>query len=132
MSTTFIDITLNLQKKYNKINELQDVTKQMAETLQRNDLYAFQLLMKMRTKVMLEIDSIDFAREDLLNCLAEKEEELARTALNIQRDEKQLESPDLQQISDISKNISRSLQNTIQNDKGINHKIGGENSFYKK
>lgn len=132
MSTTFMGIALNLQKKYNKISELQDVTKQMAEALQRNDLYALQLLMKMRTEVMLEIDDIDYAREELLNSLPDNEEMQVRSALSRQIVEEQFHNADLQRVNDIYKKIARSLESTIQYDKVINLKIGGENSFYKK
>lgn len=132
MSTTFMGIALNLQKKYNKISELQDVTKQMAEALQRNDLYALQLLMKMRTEVMLEIDDIDYAREELLNSLPDNEEMQVRSALSRQIVEEEFHNADLQRVNDIYKKIARSLESTIQYDKVINLKIGGENSFYKK
>lgn len=132
MSTTFMGITLNLQKKYNKMNELQDVTKQMAEALQRNDLYAFQLLMEMRTGVMLEIDDIDYAREDLLKCLPANQESLVREALSTKTTEQQLTNADLQRMNDIYKKTARNLEVTIQYDKAINMKMAGDHSFYKK
>lgn len=132
MNTVFTGIILNLQKKYNKVNEMQSVTKQMAECLQRNDLYSFRLLMKMRTGVMLELDKIDFAREDMLIGLSENEEMLARNALSNESEEKKLVSADLQRMNDIYNKIKRSLQATVQFDKAINLKIGRENSFYKK
>lgn len=132
MSTTFMGITLNLKKKYNKMNELQDVTKQMAEALQRNDLYAFQLLMEMRTGVMLEIDDIDYAREDLLKCLPANQESLVREALSTKTTEQQLANADLQRMNDIYKKTARNLEVTIQYDKAINMKMAGDHSFYKK
>lgn len=132
MSTTFMGITLNLQKKYNKMNELQDVTKQMAEALQRNDLYAVQLLMEMRTEVMLEIDDIDYAREDLLKCLPANQESLVREALSTKTTEQQLANADLQRMNDIYKKTARNLEVTIQYDKAINMKMAGDHSFYKK
>ncbi|WP_304508340.1 hypothetical protein [Anaerotignum sp.] len=131
MNTTFTGLLLNLQKQYNKVNELQDVTKQMAECLQRNDLYSFRLLMKMRTDVMLELDDIDFAREDLLHSLPENEQKIARGVMAKEVEENVLISSDLQRVHDIYKKIKRNLQTTIQLDKAINLKIGGNNSFYK-
>ena len=131
MGTALLEIAVNLQKKYNKVNELQDTTKQMADSLQRNDLYAFELLMKMRTEIMLEIDSIDYQREDLLKCLPEAEENLVRCALSTQTEESQLKLPEIHRINDIYKKITRSLESTIQYDKAISLKIGGNDSFYK-
>lgn len=130
MDTGFMGITLNLQKKYNKVNELQDITKQMADTLQRNDLYSFQLLMKMRTELMLEIDNLDYAQEDMLECLPENEKKLARSAFSIEAEEQQFSTLDLQRMNDIYKKIKRSLQNTVQYDKAISLKVAGKNSFY--
>ncbi|MDD3394856.1 MAG: hypothetical protein PHG19_09480 [Anaerotignum sp.] len=131
MDTGFMGITLNLQKKYNKVNELQDVTKQMADTLQRNDLYSFRLLLKMRTEVMFEIENLNYAQEEMLKDLPEREQTLARGALSMEAEEKQLNSSDLQRMNDIYQKIKRSLQNTIHYDKAINLKVAGNNSFYK-
>ncbi len=132
MNTVFTGLLLNLQKKYTKVNELQDVTKQMAESLQRNDLYSFRLLMKMRTQVMLELESIDYAQEDLVKVLSENDEKQARSALSKETEEKQFETPELQRMNDIYKKIKRSLQNTIQFDKAISLKVGRNSSFYNK
>lgn len=132
MSATLKGITLNLQKKYNKANELQDVTKQMVESLQRNDIYSFQLLMKMRTQVMLEIDNIDYEREDLLEELPEQEKQIAHHVMGKQVEASRLASPELQRMHDIYENIGRCIARTIQFDKGMNLKMAGKNSFYKK
>lgn len=132
MKTAFTGILLNLQKQYNKVNELQDVTKQMAECLQRNDLYSFRLLMKMRTEIMLELDEIDFARENILHSLPEKDAEMVKSVMTQEVQEATLISSDLQRMNDIYKKIKRNLQTTVQFDKAINLKIGREHSFYKK
>lgn len=131
LGTALMDIAVNLQKKYNKINELQDTTKQMGDSLQRNDLYAFQLLMKIRTGVMLEVDSIDYQRDDLLQCLPETEKKLVLDALSTKVQESQLELPEIRRIHEIYMKIERSLESTIRYDKAISVKIGGNDSFYK-
>ncbi len=131
MNTPSMEILLNLQKKYNKVNELQDVTKQMAESLQRNDIYSFRLLMKMRKQVMLELDSLELTQENLLKGLPKNEERLARKALTLEVEEAQLETVDLRRIHEIYGKIKRSLLNTIQFDKAISLKVGREKSFYK-
>ncbi len=105
MNTVFTEILLNLQKKYTKVNEFQDVTKQMAESLQRNDLYSFRLLMKMRTQVILELESIDYAQEDLMKGLSENEEKQVRSALSKETEERQFEVPELQRMNNIYKKL---------------------------
>lgn len=131
MDTASMEILLNLQKKFNKVNELQDVTKQMAECLQRNDIFSFELLMDMRADVMLELDSIEYAQEDMLQGLSEMEEKQVRKALTLGVDESQLKTVDLRRIHEIYGKIKRSLENTIQFDKAISLKMGRETSFYK-
>ncbi|KXL54565.1 hypothetical protein CLNEO_06760 [Anaerotignum neopropionicum] len=130
MNTVFTGILLNLQKKYNKVNEFQDITKQMAASLQRNDLYSFQLLMNMRTELMIDIENMDYAEEELIKSLSEDDEKQIRSALSKEMEGKQFATPDLQRINDIYNKTKRSLQNTVQVDKAISLKVGGENSFY--
>ena len=130
MNTVFTGILLNLQKKYNKVNEFQDITKQMAASLQRNDLYSFQLLMNMRTELMIDIENMDYAEEELIKSLSEDDEKQIRSALSKEMEGKQFATSDLQRINDIYNKTKRSLQNTVQVDKAISLKVGGENSFY--
>ncbi len=128
----YMALTLHLQKKYNKVNELQDLTKQMAECLQRDDMVSFHLFMRMREKTMLEIDSLEYAQEDILKGMPTAKETFAREALTVEAHEKGQETAELCRIHEIYNSIKRSLQSTIQYDKAISLKVGGENSFYKK
>ncbi|AMJ42370.1 hypothetical protein [Anaerotignum propionicum] len=131
MNTAWMEIILNLQKKYNKVNELQDVTKQMSECLQRNDLYAFELFVEMRTEIMLELDNLQYLQEDLLQNLSEEEQALAKRALTLDVEATLLENPDIRRMNEIYCKIKRSVESTIQYDKAISLKIGGDDSFYR-
>lgn len=127
----YMELTLHLQKKYNKVNELQDMTKQMAECLQRNDIVSFELLMKMRGALMLELDSMEYVQEDILKGFSQEDEMRARGALNGVYDGNRQEAPELCRINEIYLNTKKSLQSTVQYDKAISLKVGGETSFYK-
>ena len=127
----YMELTLHLQKKYNKVNELQDMTKQMAECLQRNDIVSFELLMKMRSALMLELDSMEYVQEDMLKGLSKEDEAQARGALNGDFDGNRQEAPELCRMNEIYLNTKKSLQSTVQYDKAISLKVGGETSFYK-
>ncbi len=130
MNTALMEIILNLQKKYNKVNELQDVTKRMAECLQRNDTYSFELLVEMRTEIMLELDNLQYLQEDLIHHLSGEEEALAKRALTMDAEAALMENTDFRRMNEIYCKIKRSLESTIQSDKAISLKIGGSNSFY--
>lgn len=131
MNTAWMEIILNLQKKYNKANELQDVTKQMADCLQRNDLYAFELYLEMRTEIMLELDNLQYIQEELIRKLSEKEEALVKSVLTLDVEASLLENQDFRRMNEIYCKIKRSVESTIQFDKGISLKIGGNDSFYR-
>lgn len=131
MNTAWMEIILNLQKKYNKANELQDVTKQMADCLQRNDLYAFELYLEMRTEIMLELDNLQYIQEELIRKLSEKEEALVKSILTLDVEASLLENQDVRRMNEIYCKIKRSLESTIQFDKAISLKIGGNDSFYR-
>ncbi|MCQ4936096.1 hypothetical protein [Anaerotignum propionicum] len=131
MNTAWMEIILNLQKKYNKANELQDVTKQMADCLQRNDLYAFELYLEMRTEIMLELDNLQYIQEELIRKLSEKEEALVKSVLTLDVEASFLENQDFRRMNEIYCKIKRSVESTIQFDKAISLKIGGNDSFYR-
>ncbi|WP_312060628.1 hypothetical protein [Anaerotignum sp.] len=131
MNTAWMEIILNLQKKYNKANELQDVTKQMADCLQRNDLYAFELYLEMRTEIMLELDNLQYIQEELIRKLSEKEEALVKSVLTLDMEASFLENQDFRRMNEIYCKIKRSVESTIQFDKAISLKIGGNDSFYR-
>lgn len=131
MNTAWMEIILNLQKKYNKANELQDVTKQMGDCLQRNDLYAFELYLEMRTEIMLELDNLQYIQEELIRNLSEKEEALVKSILTLEVEASLLENQDVRRMNEIYCKIKRSVESTIQFDKAISLKIGGNNSFYR-
>lgn len=131
MNTAWMEIILNLQKKYNKANELQDVTKQMADCLQRNDLYAFELYLEMRTEIMLELDNLQYIQEELIRKLSEKEEALVKSVLTLDVEASLLENQDFRRMNEIYCKIKRSVESTIQFDKAISLKIGGNDSFYR-
>lgn len=131
MNSAWMEIILNLQKKYNKANELQDVTKQMADCLQRNDLYAFELYLEMRTEIMLELDNLQYIQEELIRKLSEKEEALVKSVLTLDVEASMLENQDFRRMNEIYCKIKRSVESTIQFDKAISLKIGGNDSFYR-
>lgn len=64
-----MEIAINVRKKYNKISELLDLTKQMADSLQRNDMISFEVLLNMRTDVILDIEDISNKTQSILQTL---------------------------------------------------------------
>ena len=53
MSVQRLELTVLERKKYNYLTEVQDVTRQLAESLDRNDQVSARMLIAMRQEVRL-------------------------------------------------------------------------------
>ena len=60
MNRELLELTLILRKKYNKFNEILDITKQLQEVVNRNDMESVKIIMRMRRDAMLEVEEIDY------------------------------------------------------------------------
>jgi len=127
-----MEIAINVRKKYNKISELLDLTKQMADSLQRNDMISFEVLLNMRTDVILDIEDISNKTQSILQALEPNLAEKIRLLLY----KKDLSHENLtsteQKIRDIVSESARLTQRLVLQDEIINKKISGKDSFYQK
>ena len=125
-----MEIAIYLRKKYNKISELFDLTRQMAEALQRNDLVSFEVLLTMRTDVILDIEQITYTIQDILQTT---EPEFAKKInLFLQHKTTSFENLSVaeQKICTIVSESANLTQRLISLDKIVNKKISGNDSFY--
>ena len=130
MSKNAMEIAVNLQKKYNKMNEIYDLTKQMQESLYRDDLYSLKLIVRMRTKAMIEIDHIENERLELIEELLEDEKGSILQSMSEEAVHEQLNTPELKKINEIYMQFRRILEKTIELDKVVNLKANKGNSSY--
>jgi FlgN protein. len=127
-----LNIAINLRKKYNGISELLDLTQQMEDCISRNDMVSFNMLLTMRTDVLLEIEKIDENREQLLSKL--EPQKAQRAKYYMQKDAiipDDIPAEDLKIYSTFMdcKSVAAKL---ISIDKMLSKKICGDKSFYKK
>lgn len=130
MSKSAMEIAVNLQKKYNKMNEIYDLTKQMQESLYRDDIYSLKLIVKMRTKAIIEIDDIENECQELISRLSEEEKAGILKSMSEEAIDEQLQTPELKKINEIYLQFRRSLKKTIELDKVVNLKANKGNSIY--
>lgn len=127
-----LDIAVNLRKKYNKISELLDITQQMSDCISRNDMVSFEIFMNMRTDILLEIEELNYTREQIIEALepqkAERVKYLMQIDIEIPND---IPSEDLKVYSTFMdcKSVAAKL---VATDKVISKKICGDKSFYGK
>ena len=131
METEILNIVINLQKKYTKLNEIYNITKQMEESLYRDDYVALKMVMDMRTDVMLEVDEIDYEREALIDNLSETKKECVKSAMKKGFNQESSDYEPYVKINEIYMKINRTLENIINIDKLISLKISNENTYYK-
>lgn len=130
LEEALLSILVSQQKKYNKVNELLDLTKEMETCLGKNDQVSFQMLMLMRQQVMLDIDKIDGLRNVLFHGMPVEFREKAKYAMSKEAKVEMLESKQEIQIAELSAKIQRFLERIISIDRVMNQKIGGKESYY--
>lgn len=128
--TMLIEILKEMQKKYQCIVEIERITRDMGESLSRNDRTSAQLLLGMRQE---EMDKADvFERH--IKCLLSSMEPM--DAVRMQKWIKGEEgeepgSPMEEKLVEKGKNIQRVLERTITIDRHISTRLAGKDSFYK-
>lgn len=125
-----LDIAINLRKKYNKISELLDTTQQMSDCISRNDMVSFEILINMRTDILLEIEEINYIREQLVESLEPKKAE--RVKYLMQKDIKipdDISSEELKIYSTFM-DCKSATEKLVAIDKVMSKKICGDKSFY--
>lgn len=130
MGKDFLEIAVNLQKRYNKINEIFDLTKQMQESLYRTDIYSLKITIRMRTKAMLEVDKIDNDRQALIDSLPESERASILSSMSVDAKQEDLTTAALKKINDIYLKSRRLLEKTIELDKIVTSKAKKGNINY--
>lgn len=121
-----LDTHVQLRRIYNLLGEVQDISRQLAEALDRNDQVSAQMLLSMRGE---PIRQAALARESImqqLSDLPEQEREHLRALLNGADSEDPLEKG----IADQSAANERLLKLVQELDKGLNMKITRGESVY--
>lgn len=125
-----LSILINLQKKYNKLNEVLDLTKQMETALQRNDQVSFRMVLVMRQDVMIQIDKIDETTKILLQAIPQDICKIINRQMCSESKQASPESIEEKKIGELYAKIQRLLEKIITIDCVMNKKIAGKDSYY--
>lgn len=124
----WMDLTVLERKKYNYLNEVMDLTTQLAENLERNDQVSARIILAMRQDPILHLAEVDQAcklrREDL------DPEDQERVAALLKGTEPRggEERTFLEQAG----RTRRLLERVVELDRRVSIRLAGEDSFYKK
>lgn len=129
MGASITEIMVNQQRKYNKIVELEGITKQMTEVLERNDMFAFEMLVDMRTEIMLEVEQLDYTHTAYMQELPTEERTQVQLALSREVKPEELTTAELQRLHDIYSKTKRVLSAIIAMSDRMNAKLKGDRSL---
>ena len=123
-----LDLQVLERKKYNLLNDVMDLSQQLATAMDRNDQVSVRMLVAMR--------------QDPLTQLGEVKHNLSRRLLEFSPDDQDLahrllqgeagSSPREQAVADQSNVNRRLLERIIELDRRLNHRLTGDKSYYKK
>lgn len=117
-------------REYTGITEIERLTRELEETLDRGDREAAQLILEMRQKEMEQVSeaerSIGVFLESMEPGLREDARQLLKGTVPAERTE-----PEAVKISGISRQIQNVLERTRAIDRVMSRKVAGEDSYYK-
>lgn len=121
-------IAILLQKKYNGLNEIENITKQLQDALGYDDIVSIRMLIVMRQEEMDSIDEIDAEHQACLEGLTEVQKNALKTGSV--RPFSGENAAMVEKIAEMQQKNKRLLQRLIEQDKIVNRKLAGEKSYY--
>ena len=124
----WLELTVLERKKYNYLVELQDLTGQLAENLDRNDQVSVRMLVAMRQDPVRLLAEVDNSGKIRLAALSEEDRRRAGELLKDGQPRDDGERIFLEQ----AQKTRRLLEQVVAMDRRVSMKMAGENSFYHK
>lgn len=124
----WLELTVLERKKYNYLVELQDLTGQLAENLDRNDQVSVRMLVAMRQDPVRLLAEVDNSGKIRLAALSEEDRCRAEELLKEGQPRDDGERVFLEQ----AQKTRRLLEQVVAMDRRVSMKMAGENSFYHK
>ncbi len=121
-------ITICLQKKYNGLNEVWNVTKQLQDALQYNDIVTIRMLIRMRQEELIKVGQVDEEWKELMDQLTEEQEAALENGdfLHFPAESREL----AEKLKELRGKNKRLLEKLIEQDERVNRRIAGEKSVY--
>lgn len=128
MSQELLELAVLERKKYNDLNEVLDLTRQLGEALDRNDQVSARMLVAMRQDPILRLEETDRTAKDRRTALPAGVRQRLEALLAGAQPQGSEEQTFLEQAGK-----ARSLlERVVELDRRISLRMAGEDSFYKK
>ena len=127
-------LTKLIKKKYEKMVEIENITKDIEEALKRNDKVSTDMFMKMRLEVMTEVDGIDGEIYEIIQGGDENQYHYLRNLIRVETQQQAMDTEfeDEKMLMLVSLRVRNVLKNIIEKDKIMNQRLLGKDSFYAK
>lgn len=122
----WMELAVLERKKYTSLLEIQDVTRQLAESLDRNDQVSVRMLIAMRQDPLLQLEEIDRGSKARLADLAEEDRQRA----SFLREGGQPGSRGETTFAEQAGRTRRLLEEVVELDRRVSLRMAGEHSFY--
>lgn len=123
----WLELTVLERKKYNLLVEVQDATRQLAETLDRNDQVAVRMMVAMRQDPIRHLAEVDNGEKTRRAALPEEDNRRVEDLLKGGEPQDDEERAFMEQAG----KTRRLLEQVIELDRRINIRMAGDHSFYK-
>lgn len=126
------EIAKRLQRKYSLMNEVYRTTRELGDSVSRDDRVSSQLSIQMRQEAM---DDVDKCEREIQILIANLPIQIGETVKNWMKWEQKNLPSDISTegrlIIEISRNIRTQIQKTVEMDRGINLRLAGDKSYYR-
>lgn len=126
-ASTLLDAQVQAKRIYNLLNEVMDVSRQMAEAVDRDDQVAIQMLVSMREEPVRKLRQARQALKEQRDALEPEAAQRLSQLLNGEEAETEAEAPLAAQIGA----NRRLLDQVLELDRVLNRKVTRKDSIYK-
>ncbi len=125
-----MDALVQMKRTGNLLNELEDLTQQLGQSIDRNDQVSTQMLIAMREEPLAKLQAADKALREQLEALGDREEAAALAAL-LNEETAADQGDRMQQMlqEQVAANRRR-LKQIMERDRLLNQRLGREQSAY--
>ncbi len=124
----WLELTVLERKKYNYLTEVQDVTQQLAESLDRNDQVSARMLVAMRQDPIRQLAEVDSGEKLRLSTFPEEDRDRVEA---LRRGEPPREDSE-RIFSEQAGKTRRLLEQVVNLDRRTSMRMAGAQSFYHK
>ena len=121
-----MDLTVLERKKYNYLDEVMDLSRQMGEALDRGDEVSMQVLLALRGEPILHLQEVDQTARSRRDSLATQDRQRLRELLDGAPPQGRGEALFTEQAG----KARRLLERVVALDKQLSLRMSGEDSFY--